>query len=55
MSEVGVRDHGTGDSQRRIEMVVSPRNVEDEEGRDQRGIRGPVGRWVPVKFRCVRG
>ena len=42
MSEARVRDRGTEDGQRRIGMLVSPRNVEDKEGRDRGRIRGPA-------------
>ena len=51
MSEARVRDRGTEDGQRRIRMVVSPRNVEDKEGRDRERIRGTAS----MKFRCISG
>jgi len=46
MSEARVRGRGTEDGQRRIGMVVSPRNVEDKEGRDRERIRGPARNHV---------
>ena len=47
MSGARVRDRGTEDGQRRIGTVVSPRNVEDKEGRDRGRIRGSVRYHAP--------